>query len=210
MDHTLHPGDDQPPAESGGTGASDGILASDARPRPAVRRRSRYLPDEDGDRGGPADRNRQSRSQRPRPRRVRGRKPPRRSQRLRRPRRPAPRHAQPEADAPPRETRRLRAAGNGGQGNEPGRRRTSIKAVATTRITSRRASATNGSGASTGWAARAVPVVPAATSIRRSRRRPNFAPVFGDLPDPARFADLAALDAMAAELASGEGRAGQS
>jgi transcription termination factor Rho len=34
---------------------------------------------------------------------------------------------------------------------------------------------------------------------------PDFAPVFGDLPDPARFADLAALDAMAAELASGGG-----
>jgi transcription termination factor Rho len=36
---------------------------------------------------------------------------------------------------------------------------------------------------------------------------PEFAPVFGDLPDPARFADLAALDAMAAELASGGGTA---
>ncbi len=34
---------------------------------------------------------------------------------------------------------------------------------------------------------------------------PNFAPVFGDLPDPARFADLAALDALAADLASGGG-----
>jgi transcription termination factor Rho len=34
---------------------------------------------------------------------------------------------------------------------------------------------------------------------------PEFAPVFGDLPDPARFADLAALDATAAELASGGG-----
>ena len=34
---------------------------------------------------------------------------------------------------------------------------------------------------------------------------PSFAPVFGDLPDPARFADLAALDAMAVDLASGGG-----
>jgi transcription termination factor Rho len=34
---------------------------------------------------------------------------------------------------------------------------------------------------------------------------PSFAPAFGDLPDPARFADLAALDAMAAALASGGG-----
>jgi len=35
---------------------------------------------------------------------------------------------------------------------------------------------------------------------------PNFAPVFGDLPDAARFADLAALDALAKEAASGEGK----
>ena len=34
---------------------------------------------------------------------------------------------------------------------------------------------------------------------------PNFAPVFGDLPDAARFADVAALDALAADLASGKG-----
>ena len=34
---------------------------------------------------------------------------------------------------------------------------------------------------------------------------PEFAPVFGDLPDPARFADLVALDALAADLASGGG-----
>jgi transcription termination factor Rho len=34
---------------------------------------------------------------------------------------------------------------------------------------------------------------------------PNIAPVFGDLPDPSRFADLAALDAMADALASGGG-----
>jgi len=32
---------------------------------------------------------------------------------------------------------------------------------------------------------------------------PDFTPVFGDLPDPARFADLAALDALAAALAAG-------
>jgi transcription termination factor Rho len=34
---------------------------------------------------------------------------------------------------------------------------------------------------------------------------PSFAPAFGDLPDPARLADLAALDAMAAALAAGGG-----
>jgi transcription termination factor Rho len=34
---------------------------------------------------------------------------------------------------------------------------------------------------------------------------PNFAPTFGDLPDPSRFADLVALDAMAADLVSGGG-----
>jgi transcription termination factor Rho len=34
---------------------------------------------------------------------------------------------------------------------------------------------------------------------------PNFAPVFGDLPDAGRFADLGALDALAADLASGQG-----
>jgi transcription termination factor Rho len=34
---------------------------------------------------------------------------------------------------------------------------------------------------------------------------PNIAPVFGDLPDPSRFADLAALDSMADGLASGGG-----
>jgi transcription termination factor Rho len=34
---------------------------------------------------------------------------------------------------------------------------------------------------------------------------PNFTPVFGDLPDAARFADVAALDALAKDLASGEG-----
>ena len=34
---------------------------------------------------------------------------------------------------------------------------------------------------------------------------PSFTPVYGDLPDPARFADLAALDTMAADLASGGG-----
>jgi transcription termination factor Rho len=34
---------------------------------------------------------------------------------------------------------------------------------------------------------------------------PSFAPFFGDLPDPARFTDLAALDALAADLASGGG-----
>jgi transcription termination factor Rho len=36
---------------------------------------------------------------------------------------------------------------------------------------------------------------------------PNFAPVFGDLPAPASFADLAALDARAEALASGGGEA---
>ena len=35
---------------------------------------------------------------------------------------------------------------------------------------------------------------------------PSQAPVYGDLPDPARFADLAALDALAAEISSGPGR----
>ena len=34
---------------------------------------------------------------------------------------------------------------------------------------------------------------------------PSQAPVYGDLPDPARFADLAALDALAAEISSGPG-----
>jgi len=34
---------------------------------------------------------------------------------------------------------------------------------------------------------------------------PSAAPVYGDLPDPARFADLAALDALAAEIAGGPG-----
>ena len=34
---------------------------------------------------------------------------------------------------------------------------------------------------------------------------PTLAPVYGDLPDPARFADVAALDAMAADIASGGG-----
>jgi transcription termination factor Rho len=34
---------------------------------------------------------------------------------------------------------------------------------------------------------------------------PSFAPAFGDLPDPSRFIDLAALDAMAGALASGGG-----
>jgi transcription termination factor Rho len=36
---------------------------------------------------------------------------------------------------------------------------------------------------------------------------PSNAPVFGDLPNPSRFNDLAALDALAQELASGEGEA---
>ena len=34
---------------------------------------------------------------------------------------------------------------------------------------------------------------------------PSPAPVYGDLPDPARFADLAALDALAKEISSGKG-----
>jgi transcription termination factor Rho len=34
---------------------------------------------------------------------------------------------------------------------------------------------------------------------------PSPAPVLGDLPDPARFADLAALDALAKEISSGKG-----
>ncbi|HTT57850.1 MAG TPA: transcription termination factor Rho [Opitutaceae bacterium] len=34
---------------------------------------------------------------------------------------------------------------------------------------------------------------------------PSAAPVYGDLPDPARFADVAALDALAAEISSGKG-----
>jgi transcription termination factor Rho len=34
---------------------------------------------------------------------------------------------------------------------------------------------------------------------------PAPAPVYGDLPDPARFADLAALDALAKEISSGKG-----
>ncbi len=36
---------------------------------------------------------------------------------------------------------------------------------------------------------------------------PSNAPVFGDLPNPTRFNDLAALDALAEQLASGEGEA---
>jgi transcription termination factor Rho len=35
---------------------------------------------------------------------------------------------------------------------------------------------------------------------------PSFAPVFGDLPDPARFADVAALDRLAEEVSSGKGK----
>jgi len=35
---------------------------------------------------------------------------------------------------------------------------------------------------------------------------PNFAPVYGDLPDAAKFGDLAALDALAKDAASGEGK----
>jgi len=34
---------------------------------------------------------------------------------------------------------------------------------------------------------------------------PSAAPVYGDLPDPARFADLAALDALAKDISSGKG-----
>ena len=34
---------------------------------------------------------------------------------------------------------------------------------------------------------------------------PSPAPVYGDLPDPARFSDLAALDALAKEISSGKG-----
>jgi transcription termination factor Rho len=34
---------------------------------------------------------------------------------------------------------------------------------------------------------------------------PSAAPVYGDLPDPARFADLGALDALADEISSGKG-----
>jgi len=34
---------------------------------------------------------------------------------------------------------------------------------------------------------------------------PSPAPVYGDLPDPARFSDLAALDALAREISSGKG-----
>ena len=36
---------------------------------------------------------------------------------------------------------------------------------------------------------------------------PSNAPVFGDLPNPSRFNDLAALDQLAAQLAAGEGEA---
>ena len=35
---------------------------------------------------------------------------------------------------------------------------------------------------------------------------PSFGPVFGDLPDPARFADVAALDEQARDIASGGGK----
>ncbi|HSY54162.1 MAG TPA: transcription termination factor Rho, partial [Opitutaceae bacterium] len=35
---------------------------------------------------------------------------------------------------------------------------------------------------------------------------PSFAPVFGDLPDPARFADIATLDRLADEISSGKGK----
>ena len=35
---------------------------------------------------------------------------------------------------------------------------------------------------------------------------PSFAPVYGDLPDAARFADMAALDRLAEEISSGKGK----
>ncbi len=35
---------------------------------------------------------------------------------------------------------------------------------------------------------------------------PNFVPVYGDLPDPARFGDVAALDKLAGEISSGKGK----
>ncbi|HZP59063.1 MAG TPA: transcription termination factor Rho [Opitutaceae bacterium] len=35
---------------------------------------------------------------------------------------------------------------------------------------------------------------------------PNFVPVYGDLPDPARFGDIAALDKLADEISSGKGK----
>ena len=185
MSHNLQPGDDLPPADAGGGAAADPSTADSSGTRKQARHRSRYYrvkgpnPEPGASSGPPAARAGESDDHRPPPAAP-----------------VAPAEEQsggvPPAEGPEPSSNRSdedQGGGNhfhGGGGYDPyyfkkGKRHKRKRGKH--------------------W-----PGGPGPNQYPPQPPPPNFAPVFGDLPDAARFADVAALDALAHELASGEGK----
>jgi transcription termination factor Rho len=192
MDHTLHPGEDLPPVESGGGGAAEEATADDISAKKPARRRSRYYGTK------PAT----PVVTRPEPEPA-----------------PAPQDAEHVADEPS-----AKPAPAGAVEEKPD---TDAQAPATAAAEGGEESTGGDQGGGYQYRGGGYDPYYFKKGKRHKRKRgkhwpsgpgggnqyppqpppPNFAPAFGDLPEAGRFADLAALDALAADLASGKGRA---
>ena len=196
MDHTLHPGDDLPPVESGGGGAAEEATAEDSSAKKPVRRRSRYYrtkpatpvvnrPESESapaPQGGEHDANEPS--AKPAPAGAVEEKPDNGA--------PAP-----AADTAAEDGGESTGGDQGGGHQYHGGGYDPYYFKKGKRHKRKRGKHWPGGPGGGGNQYQYPPQPPP----------PNFAPTFGDLPDAGRFADLAALDALAADLASGKGRA---
>jgi transcription termination factor Rho len=195
MDHTLHPGDDLPPVESGGGGAAAEASAEDSSAKKPVRRRSRFY---------------QTRTATPM---------------VTRPKlEPAPPAQGGEHDA---EEPSAKPASAGAAEEKPNTGASAPPADAAEGGEDSIGGEQGGGDQGGGYQYHGGGYDPYyfKKGKRHKRKRgkhwqgvpggnqyppqpppPSFAPVFGDLPEAGRFADLAALDALAADLASGAGK----
>jgi len=186
MSHNLQPGDDLPPADAGAGAAADSSTADTSSSRRPPRHRSRYYrakgpnPEAGASSAPPAAHTEAPEASRPPPPPA----PPPAEER---------RGGEPPAEAPEPSANRPdedQGGGNhfhGGGGYDPyyfkkGKRHKRKRGKHWP----------GGPGGPSQYPPQPPP--------------PNFTPVFGDLPDATRFADLAALDAFARDAGSGEGK----
>ncbi|HZL47275.1 MAG TPA: transcription termination factor Rho [Opitutaceae bacterium] len=210
MESSLYPGDDQPPAESGSPSAPEQSGADDSAAKKPVRRRSRFYRTKAATVVTPAPEPRSQPASAPPP------EPPPTAARVesREAATPSPEPAAapqlPPGDASSagRETNEAERADSGEGGEQGG---------------GEQGGGEQGGGYQPHGGGYDPYFFKKGKRHKRKRGKhwlsgppggnqyppqpppPNFAPVFGDLPDPARFTDLTALDALAADLASGGG-----
>ncbi|MGA2445189.1 MAG: transcription termination factor Rho [Opitutaceae bacterium] len=195
MDHTLHPGDDLPPVESGGGSAAEESTAENSSAKRPARRRSRYYRTKAATAVVPR--------QEPKPESEPA---------------SAPQDGEHNAAEP--------SAGSAPVGPAEEKADAGAPAAAAEAAGAGEESTGGEQGGGNQYYGGGYDSYYFKKGKRHKRKRgkhwqggpggfqyppqpppPNFAPVYGDLPDAARFADLAALDALAADLASGEGKA---